>query len=145
VTIEKPKAKVEKPLAEQAVTPVTKQEPQPKVQPITPEPKPVAKPPEVAKPVATPPAPAPTAPAPKDDQASADPATLYKEGLSLMSQGNTRAGLKSMEKAGNAGYGPASKRLMQMYSTGENGAPQDYGKAVKWKNKAKSQGVNIDE
>lgn len=154
---DKPKDKpadkpVDKPVAPAPAAPATKPLVEPKPQPYptetkptTPAPTPIPAPatptPTPVTPKVTPVTPAPAADADKP----ASPSELYRQGISLIREGRGREGLKMLEQAGNAGHGPASKRLMELYSGAESGVPQDYGKAVKWKNKAKSQGMNIDE
>lgn len=144
---EKPADKpTDKPVAPAPTTPGTKPVVEPKPQPYPSETKPTTPAPTPAvtapaTPKVTPVTPAATA----DDDKPASPSELYRQGMSLIREGRGREGLKMLEQAGNAGHGPASKRLMELYSGAEAGVPQDYGKAVKWKNKAKSQGMNIDE
>ena len=69
------------------------------------------------------------------------PAELYQQGVAL----NSREGVRLLEQAGEAGYGPASKKLMEVYGTGGMGVAKDYTKAVKWKSLAKKQGQDVNE
>ena len=58
---------------------------------------------------------------------------------------NSREGVRLLEQAGEAGYGPASKKLMDVYGNGGMGVAKDYTKAVKWKSLAKKQGQDVNE
>ena len=69
------------------------------------------------------------------------PADLYQQGLAL----NSREGVRLLEQAGEAGFGPASKKLMEVYGSGGMGVAKDYTKAVKWKSLAKKQGQDVNE
>ena len=69
------------------------------------------------------------------------PAELYQQGVAL----NSREGVRLLEQAGEAGYGPASKKLMEVYGSGGMGVGKDYTKAVKWKSLAKKQGQDVNE
>ena len=69
------------------------------------------------------------------------PAELYQQGMAL----NSREGVRLLEQAGEAGFGPASKKLMEVYGSGGMGVAKDYTKAVKWKSLAKKQGQDVNE
>jgi outer membrane biosynthesis protein TonB len=144
---------VDKPVV--PATPTTKPVAEPKPLPYPAEPKPTPTPTPTTKPVTPVPTPQVVPPTPKvtpvtppaadDGDKPASPSELYRQGMSLIREGRGREGVRMLEQAGNGGHGPASKRLMELYSGAEAGVPQDYGKAVKWKNKAKNQGMDINE
>lgn len=73
-----------------------------------------------------------------------DPAALYQDGLKEEGNGNIAAAMKSFQASANAGYGPAMKKLGDIYGKGNDVVPRDYAASIKWYNKAKQAGVAID-
>jgi localization factor PodJL len=92
-----------------------------------------------------PPEPSPPKPAPAKPKAAAvdDPARLYRDGLARESRGDDKGALRAFLAAGEAGYGPAQRRLGEIYDKGNTATPRDYETALKWYQKAREQGVEI--
>jgi len=72
----------------------------------------------------------------------ASPSALFQLGQGL-EQTNMRDAVKRYQEAGNAGYGPASRRLMEIYLSGAGNVGRDYGQSIRWKAKAVEQGVDV--
>jgi FimV-like protein len=108
----------------------------------------------IARPAAAPPAavaavrPAPAAPAkpaaalPPGPEAAAG---RYREGLALERKGDDEGALKAFLESGEAGYGLAQRRLGQIYDKGNAAVQRDYQTALKWYQKAREQGIEIDK
>ena len=73
-----------------------------------------------------------------------NPSALFQQAQAL-EQTSVREAIKRYEEAGNAGYGPASKRLGEIYVVGAGNVGRDYVKSVKWYGKARDQGMPIQE
>ncbi len=69
----------------------------------------------------------------------ASPAELFRQAQALESS-SMKDAVRKYEEAGNAGFGPASKRLGEIYVNGAGNVRSDYVKSVKWFSKAKEQG-----
>ena len=107
----------------------------------------------IVRPVAAPAAavaavkPAPATPArPPETPASAvDAAKRYRDGLALEGRGDDAGALKDFLEAGEAGYGLAQRKLGQIYDKGNTAAQRDYQASLRWYQKAREQGVEIDK
>jgi pilus assembly protein FimV len=96
------------------------------------------------KPAATPAKPAPkTAAAPPAGGEEA--ARKYREGQALERKGDDAGALKAYLEAGEAGNGLAQRRLGQIYDKGNSVVQRDYQTSLKWYQKAREQGVDIDK
>lgn len=107
----------------------------------------IARPP-IAEPAAPPPAPPapgpePAKPAAKAPASGEELARRYREGLALEKRGDDAGALKAFLEAGEGGYGPAQKKLGEIYDKGNSAVPRDYQSALKWYQKAREQGVEI--
>jgi FimV-like protein len=102
-----------------------------------------------AKPAAIPtvaaikPAPAPAARAVPKGQEEA--ARRYRDGLALERKGDNQGALAAFLEAGEAGYGLAQRKLGQIYDNGNSAVPHDYQASLRWYQKAREQGVEIDK
>jgi len=104
-----------------------------------------ARPPAMA---AVKPAPSPSSPAkpPAAATLTAEAAAKrYREGLGLESRGDLQGALTAFLEAGEAGHGLAQRKLGQIYDKGNAVVPRDYQVALKWYQKAREQGVEIDQ
>jgi pilus assembly protein FimV len=72
-------------------------------------------------------------------------ARRYRDGLALERGGDDRGALTAFLEAGEGGYGPAQKRLGQIYDKGNSVVAHDYQASLKWYQKAREQGVQIDK
>jgi len=101
-----------------------------------------------AKPVSAPPV-AAIKPAPKALEVvpprMEKAAKRYRDGLALERQGDDRGALTAFLEAGDAGYGLAQRKLGQIYDKGNSVVRHDYQEALKWYQKARAQGVEIDK
>jgi len=86
---------------------------------------------------AAPPKPAPGA------LGRADQIRRYREGLALESRGDDKSALQAFLEAGESGYGPAQRKLGEIYDKGNSAAPRDYENALKWYQRAREQGIEI--
>jgi TPR repeat protein len=84
--------------------------------------------------------PAAAAPAPLEAAAK-----RYRDGLALERRGDLQGALAAFLEAGEAGNGMAQRRLGQIYDQGNAVVPRDYQTALKWYQKAREQGVEIDK
>jgi pilus assembly protein FimV len=108
-----------------------------------------------AKPAAAPPPlaaakPAPAARMPAKPSAAVAPAVeaaakRYRDGLALERRGDHQRALTAYLEAGDAGNGLAQRRLGQIYDKGSTVVQRDYQVALKWYQKAREQGVEIDK
>jgi FimV-like protein len=93
------------------------------------------------------------APAEKVPAASSAASTLsaeaaarrYREGLGMERRGDHRGALIAFLEAGEAGHGAAQRKLGQIYDKGNRAVPRDYQASLKWYQKAREQGVEIDK
>jgi len=69
----------------------------------------------------------------------------YGEGLALERKGDHAGALKAFLDSGEAGYGLAQRRLGQIYDTGNTAVRRDYQASLRWYQKAREQGVEIDK
>lgn len=101
-----------------------------------------------AHPVAVPPVaaikPAPKAPA-AVPRGLEEAARRYREGLAMERRGDNRGALTAFLEAGERGYGLAQRKLGQIYDTGNPAVPRDYQSSLKWYQKAREQGVEIEK
>ena len=72
-------------------------------------------------------------------------AKRYREGLGMERRGDYRGALAAFLEAGEAGNGLAQRKLGQIYDKGNPAAPRDYQASLKWYQKAREQGVEIDK
>ena len=98
----------------------------------------VAKP---ATPAAKPQAKPTLAPSPGREEA----AKRYRDGVALERKGDDAGALKAYLDSGEAGYGLAQRRLGQIYDKGNTAVQRDYQTSLKWYQKAREQGVEIDK
>jgi FimV-like protein len=108
----------------------------------------------IARPAAPPPAavaavkPAPAAPAKTEVAPPPAPeaaARRYREGLALERKGDDEGAFKAFLESGEAGYGLAQRKLGQIYDTGNAAVKRDFQASVRWYQKAREQGVEIDK
>jgi FimV-like protein len=69
----------------------------------------------------------------------------YREGEALERKGDDHGALKAYLEAGEAGYGLAQRKLGQIYDKGNTAVQRDYQASLKWYQKAREQGVEIDK
>ena len=103
---------------------------------------PTPAPPPVVKPAPAPPAAAPAKP-PVGLLSPEDAAKRHREGLALERKGDNAGALKAFLEAGESGYGPAQKRLGEIYDKGNSVVPHDYQTSLRWYQKAREQGEEI--
>ncbi|MEK6243969.1 MAG: FimV/HubP family polar landmark protein [Pseudomonadota bacterium] len=72
-------------------------------------------------------------------------AKRYREGLALEQRGDHQGALTAFLEAGEAGNGMAQRRLGQIYDKGNTVVQRDYQSALKWYQKAREQGVEMDK
>jgi serine/threonine-protein kinase len=77
-------------------------------------------------------------------KAKVDAPALYQQGVKQEDSGEVNAAVKSYLAAANAGYGPAMKKLGDIYGKGSGDVPRDYAASIKWYKKAKESGVTLD-
>ena len=107
---------------------------------------PAAPPPVAAiKPAPVPPVKAPAKPAAAAALAAEAASKRYREGVALERRKDEQGALAAYLEAGEAGNGLAQRRLGQIYDTGNTVVKRDYQEALKWYEKARVQGVNIDK
>ena len=70
-------------------------------------------------------------------------ARRYREGLAHEKAGSDKAALKAFLEAGEAGHGPAQKKLSEIYDRGNSAAKRDYETSLLWYDKARAQGVQF--
>ncbi len=88
-------------------------------------------------PVIVPPKPAPRT------LGRADQIRRYREGLALEQKGDDRSALQAFLEAGENGYGPAQRKLGEIYDKGNSAVTRDYESALKWYQRAREQGIEI--
>jgi len=106
----------------------------------------------IAKPAAAPTIaavkPAPAAPAKPPETlplGSEAAARRYREGLALERKGDEAGAFKAFLESGEAGYGLAQRKLGQIYDKGNSAVERDFQASVRWYQKAREQGVEIDK
>jgi pilus assembly protein FimV len=72
-------------------------------------------------------------------------ARRYREGLALEHKGDDRGALQAFLESGEAGYGLAQRKLGQIYDKGNGAVQRDYQASLRWYQKAREQGVEIDK
>ena len=72
-------------------------------------------------------------------------ARRYRDGQALERKGDDQGALKAYLEAGEAGHGLAQRRLGQIYDKGNTAVQRDYQASLKWYQKAREQGVDIDK
>lgn len=98
---------------------------------------PAAPPVAAAKPSVAPQKPPPV-PAGKEDAAR-----RFQEAQAMERSGNHKGALEAYLVSAEAGYGPAQRRLGEIYDKGSPAAARDYQQSLRWYEKARSQGVDI--
>lgn len=74
-------------------------------------------------------------------QPAVDGNLAYQRGLEQESSGDLQGAMKSFFASANAGFGPAMKKLSEIYNEGNSLIPRDYATAIKWHYKAEQAGV----
>ena len=97
-----------------------------------------------AKPPAAP-ASAPAKPAAAPSPGLEAAAKRYREGEALERRGNDEGAFRAYLEAGEAGYGQAQRKLGQIYDKGNKAVSRDYQASLKWYQKAREQGVEVDK
>jgi len=96
--------------------------------------------------VAKPPAPAaPAKPAAVPALGRDEAARRYREAQALERNGDEQGAFRAYLESGEAGNGLAQRRLGQIYDKGNTAVPRDYQASLKWYQKAREQGVEIDK
>lgn len=88
------------------------------------------------------PSPKPGARAPLGPEESA---RRYREGIALERKGDQQGALRAYLEAGEAGHGLAQRRLGQIYDKGNTAVQRDYQESLRWYQKAREQGVEIEK
>jgi TPR repeat protein len=70
-------------------------------------------------------------------------ASRYQDGVALERKGDFKGALAAYLEAGEGGYGPALRKLGQIYDKGTPATPRDYQLALHWYQKAREQGVEL--
>ena len=94
------------------------------------------------------PAPTETTPAKPSAAAplAAEEATKrYREALGMERRGDHQGAFRAFLEAGESGNGLAQRKLGQIYDKGNTVVQRDYQVALKWYQKAREQGVEIDK
>jgi pilus assembly protein FimV len=108
----------------------------------------------IARPAAPPPAPVaavkPAPPVPPKPAVTVplgreQAAQRYRDGLALEAKGDDAGALKAFLDAGEAGHGLAQRKLGQIYDKGNAAAQRDFQASLRWYQKAREQGVEIDK
>ena len=73
----------------------------------------------------------------------ADQIRRYRDGLTLEEKGDDKGALQAFLEAGESGYGPAQRKLGEIYDKGNSAVPRDYENALKWYQRAREQGIEI--
>ncbi|MFY9314297.1 MAG: FimV/HubP family polar landmark protein [Burkholderiales bacterium] len=87
-------------------------------------------------------APKPPLPVPLGQEQAA---RRYQDGLALERKGDDQGAFKAFLESGEAGYGPAQRRLGQIYDKGNRAVQRDYQASLRWYQKAREQGVEIEK
>ena len=72
-------------------------------------------------------------------------AKRYRDGVALERRGDHQGALAAFLEAGEAGNGLAQRRLGQIYDKGNTVVQRDFQASLKWYQKAREQGVEIDK
>lgn len=72
-------------------------------------------------------------------------ARRYREGLVMERNGDHPGALRAFLEAGEAGDGLAQRKLGQIYDKGNSAVRRDYQTSLRWYQKAREQGVEIDK
>lgn len=86
-------------------------------------------------------APSPALPPVRPGQEAA--ARRYQEGLALERKQDERGAFQAFLESGEAGYGPAQRKLGQLYDTGNSAVNRDYQASINWYQKAREQGIEV--
>jgi FimV-like protein len=93
----------------------------------------------------TPPVKAPVKPSAATPLTVEAAAKRYREGLGMERRGDVQGAFGAFLEAGEAGNGLAQLKLGQMYDKGNAVVQRDYETALKWYQRAREQGVDIDK
>lgn len=74
-----------------------------------------------------------------------DAARRYRDGVALERKGDAQGALKAYLEAGEAGDGLAQRRLGQIYDKGNAATKRDYQASLRWYQKAREQGVDVEK
>jgi pilus assembly protein FimV len=99
-------------------------------------------PPAVAAVKPAPPTPRPAVPGALGREQAAQ---RYRDGLALEAKGDEAGALKAFLDAAEAGHGPAQRKLGQIYDKGNSAVQRDYQASLRWYQKAREQGMEIDK
>jgi len=67
----------------------------------------------------------------------------YLEALDLDRSGKPLTAFRAYLEAAEGGYGPAQKRLGDLYGTGNEVVERDYETSLRWYSKAREQGIHV--
>ncbi len=70
-------------------------------------------------------------------------ARRYQEGLALERKQDEKGAFQAFLESGEAGYGPAQRKLGQIYDTGNGAVKRDYQASIRWYQKAREQGIDV--
>jgi len=76
-------------------------------------------------------------------QPSATPTSIFASAELAEQADDTLQALSLYKRASSMGYGPATRRLMEIYTNGMPGIERNYIKAVRYKNLAVAQGITL--
>lgn len=72
-------------------------------------------------------------------------ARRYRDAQVLERKGDERGAFQAFLESAEAGYGPAQRRLGQIYDKGNSAVKRDYQASIRWYQKAREQGIEIDK
>lgn len=72
-------------------------------------------------------------------------AKRYRDGLAMERRGDHQGAFAAFLEAGEAGNGLAQRKLGQIYDKGNAAVPRDFQASLRWYQKAREQGVEIDK
>lgn len=87
-------------------------------------------------------APEPVPPVPPGQEQAA---RRYREGLALEHKLDEKGAFAAFLESAEAGYGLAQRRLGEIYDKGNSAVARDYQASLRWYQKAREQGVEIDK
>ena len=65
--------------------------------------------------------------------------------MALERRGDDKGALKAFLEAGESGHGLAQRKLGEIYDTGNAAVERDYETALRWYQKAREQGIEIEK
>ena len=75
--------------------------------------------------------------------AQEDAARRFQDAQGMERGGNHKGALEAYLASAEAGYGPAQRRLGEIYDRGSPATARDYQQSLRWYEKARAQGVEI--